>query len=194
MFLKKIENYIYNKIYKTNICSLQASLHAQYAKGVGIAFGTHVCPDVCIGYMSYVNANSYIENCEIGNYCSISDHVTICPAEHSLNKILSHPVVGNRPSERVFIGHDVLISHGATILQGVKIGDGAVIAAGAVVTKDVEPYTIWGGVPAKEIKKRFSEKQIEEIKSLEVYEMDIDTLKELLNSKMFEDGVWSRKV
>lgn len=145
MFLKKIENYIYNKINRTNICSLKASLHAQYSEGVGIAAGTHICPDVCIGYKSYVNANSWVENCEIGNYCSISDHVMIGPTEHYLDRILSHPVVGNKPSERVYIGNDVLISHGATVLQGVKIGDGAVIAAGAVVTKDVEPYTIWGG-------------------------------------------------
>ena len=183
MLLKKIENYIYNKRNRTNICSLQASLRAKYAEGVGIAPGTHVCPDVSIGYMSYVNANSWVENCEIGNYCSISDHVMIGPAEHSLDKILLHPIAGNKPSKRVYIGHDVLISHGATVLQGVRIGNGAVIAAGAVVTKDVGPYTVWGGVPAKEIRKRFTEKQIEEISNLKIYDMDIHSLQAILREK-----------
>lgn len=63
----------------------------------------------------------------------------------------------------IVIGNDVWIGHGVTILGGVTIGDGAVIATGAVVTKDVEPYSIVGGVPARFIKYRFSEKHIEKL-------------------------------
>ncbi len=59
------------------------------------------------------------------------------------------------PENRVTIGHDVWIGHGATVLPGVTVGDGAVIGAGAVVSRDVAPYTIVGGVPAKFIRERF---------------------------------------
>lgn len=60
----------------------------------------------------------------------------------------------------VVIGHDVWIGSGAKILDGVTIGDGAIVAAGAVATKDIEPYTIVGGVPARPIRKRFTDEQI----------------------------------
>src|SRR5690606_36010071 len=58
--------------------------------------------------------------------------------------------------KRVIIGHDVWIGHGATILPGVTVGNGAVVGAGAVVSRDVAPYTIVGGVPAKLIRDRFA--------------------------------------
>lgn len=81
------------------------------------------------------------------------------------------------------IGNDVWIGYGAVIMRGVCIGDGAVIAAGAVVTKDVEPYTIVGGVPAKVIKKRFDEKSIRRLLELRWWEYGPDILKgaDLLN-------------
>ena len=65
---------------------------------------------------------------------------------------------------RVTIGHDVWIGHGATILPGVTVGNGAVIGAGAVVTKDVAPYTIVGGVPAKPIRERFADRIAERMR------------------------------
>lgn len=86
---------------------------------------------------------------------------------------------GNKPKEKIIIGNDVLVSHGVTILNGVTIGDGAVIAAGAVVTKDVLPYSIVGGVPAKLIRMRFDEKTIREIKSIDLYNMSIEDVRKL---------------
>ena len=67
----------------------------------------------------------------------------------------------------IIIGNDVWIGYDAVIMAGVKIGDGAIIGTRAVVTKDVEPYSIVGGVPAKEIRKRFAPEVIEKIKSLQ---------------------------
>jgi hypothetical protein len=62
-----------------------------------------------------------------------------------------------RRGDRVIVGNDVWIGHAAILLPGVSVGDGAVIAAGAVVSRDVEPYTIVGGVPARPIRKRFDD-------------------------------------
>ncbi len=67
---------------------------------------------------------------------------------------------------RIVIGNDVWIGGRATILRGVTIGDGAVVGAGAVVTRDVEPYTVVGGIPARPIKKRFPEPVIDKLKEL----------------------------
>lgn len=66
----------------------------------------------------------------------------------------------------IVVGNDVWIGYEAVILSGVTIGDGAVIGARAVVTKDVPPYTIVGGVPAKPIKKRFSDESIKKLQSI----------------------------
>ncbi len=85
-----------------------------------------------------------------------------------------------RRSNRVIIGHDVWIGHGATILPGVMVGDGAVIGAGAVVSRDVEPYTIVGGVPAKPIRERFDRKTAERFMKLAWWDWDHDRLQAAL--------------
>ena len=77
----------------------------------------------------------------------------------------------------VYIGNDVWIGSDVTILSGVKIGNGAIIAAGAVVTKDVAPYTVVGGIPAKPIKKRFSDEQIAFLEAFEWWNQTPDWLK-----------------
>lgn len=83
----------------------------------------------------------------------------------------SYPTKGD-----TVIGNDVWIGHGATLMPGVKIGDGAIIATKAVVTKDVEPYTIVGGNPAKCIKKRFSEDIISKLLELQWWDWDIEKI------------------
>ncbi|WP_370226183.1 CatB-related O-acetyltransferase [Mesoflavibacter sp.] len=74
------------------------------------------------------------------------------------------------------VGNDVWIGHNATIMPGVTIGDGAIIATKAVVTKNVEPYTIVGGNPAKPIKKRFSEEIISKLLELKWWDWDIEKI------------------
>jgi virginiamycin A acetyltransferase len=76
----------------------------------------------------------------------------------------------------LIIGNDVWIGYNATIMAGVKIGDGAIIAANSIVVKDVAPYTIVGGNPATEIKKRFPDETIEKLINLQWWNWDIEKI------------------
>ncbi len=183
--LQRIKNYFYNKKNGTSILSIDASLNANYQKNVLISPRTIVTDDVSIGKYSYVNSGSSIENCTIGNYCSISSGVWICPFEHAVRNRSTHPFAhGNMPKRKpVTIGNDVLISLNAVVLSGVNIANGAVVAAGAVVTKDVLPYEIVGGVPAKHIGFRFDEKEREMIENTAWWNYDLAVLKS--NSDFF---------
>ena len=141
-----------------------------------------------LGRCSYMGADCKI-NADIGRYCSIASEVCTISGRHPTSVWVStSPVFFSNEcqcgtsytSEKLFdesspqttIGNDVWIGARATILSGIKIGDGAIIAAGAVVTKDVEPYTIVGGVPAKPIKKRFTDEQIHALMKLKWWDKD----------------------
>lgn len=186
-YIKKIRYIIYNKLHGTRINSINASLNASYGVNVGISHNTFVAGDVKIGDYSYINSNSYIENCDIGKLCSISSGVYISPFEHNYNFKTTHPFLHNKVygfikdnpklnREKVIIGNDVLISLNVIIIEGIKIGNGAVIGAGAVVTKDVRPYEIVGGVPARHIKFRFDFDIINELESEKFWDWDKDKI------------------
>lgn len=127
-----------------------------------------------MGFGSYLNQNTIVKNAIIGRFCCISWNVTIYggsshnysapsmyTAYHWNYLFHNHSDIGELDKKaKTIIGNDVWIGNGAIIINGVTIGDGAVIGAGAVVTKDVEPYTVVAGVPAKPIKKRFDEETI----------------------------------
>ena len=116
-----------------------------------------------IGYKSYDN-NALVYRWSdapliIGKYCSISYNVRFIMDEgnHTSNIISSYPFKTNKSKQKnpgIIVGNDVWIGMNAIIMYGVSIGDGATIAAGSVITKDVAPYTIVGGVPAKRIKEK----------------------------------------
>ncbi|MEA4932731.1 MAG: CatB-related O-acetyltransferase [Lawsonibacter sp.] len=80
----------------------------------------------------------------------------------------------------IVIGNDVWIGYEAVILSGVHIGDGAIIGARAVVTRDVPPYTVVGGIPAKDIKKRFDEETIQKLQQFEWWNWPIDKIRQFL--------------
>lgn len=125
-----------------------------------------------LGFGTYLAANSEVIRSDIGRYCSIGQHVLIGGMDrHPTDRLSTHPCfyssagrsvlsVGVDSSVveevRTWIGHDVWIGARAVIVSGVRIGSGSIIGAGAVVVKDVAPYSVVGGVPAKVLRERFS--------------------------------------
>lgn len=129
---------------------------------------------VTIGRFSYLNAYTQIEgNTTIGRYCSIGINCLIGAEEHPTQFLSTSPSVyqhipGAQPNGQALtsIGNDVWIGAHVIIKRGLKIGNGAVIGAGAVVTKDVPPYAMVGGVPAKILRFRFDKETINTLESL----------------------------
>jgi acetyltransferase-like isoleucine patch superfamily enzyme len=147
--------------------------------------------NVSIDSFTYIGRNSYITNTNIAKFCSIGPNFCSSPGIHPINGISTSPIFySNNPpvgrhissknnfveSKKVTIGNDVYIGANVTILDGITIGDGAIIGAGAVVTKNVEPYAIVGGVPAKLIKYRFEKEIINKLLKVQWWDFDEDKL------------------
>ena len=153
--------------------------------------------EVSIGAFTATNGDKgqgVINNCSIGRYCSIGARVDIGLAAHptdwlSTSTRLYLPAVCgwdkytgktnfaqqflDNVTKRTIIGNDVWIGSNAVVMGGVVIGDGAIIAANAVVTKDVPPYAVVAGVPARVIRYRFDEKTIDELLDLQWWRYDL---------------------
>lgn len=149
------------------------------------AFGFFYTRDLLPQYKNNIGKYTYglpkifkLENTsqlEIGKFCSIANEVKIfLDGEHETQNISTYPFgyfkgftvkkrYQTKSKGKITIGNDVWIGYGVTILSGVNIGDGAVLGACALVNKDVTPYTIVGGIPAKMIKKRFDNQTIEQL-------------------------------
>ena len=165
--------------------------------------------DSKIGYATYINSYSKLFKCKIGRFCSISQKVQVVFGNHPTNDFVStHPAFYTTRNQSNFsfvnklkfeeyafadkakkyfieIGNDVWIGYGVILKSGIHIGDGAIIAAGAVVTKDVPPYSIVGGVPAKVIKYRFNEEEIEFLNNLKWWNKEINWIEK--KAPLFEN-------
>lgn len=188
----------YNKSYFDNFCDFE---------GKNVLGENAIVKKTKFGYASYCGRSTELFNVSVGRYTCIGPYVVNVAGKHPTSKFVSvHPVfyslsnqvgityVGKQKFEECQkseegyfneIGNDVWIGANVTLLDGVKVGDGAIIAAGAVVTKDVEPYTIVGGVPAKLLKYRFEEKYINYLKALKWWDKDETWIKE--HAEMFEN-------
>ena len=151
-----------------------------------------------VGKYTYISARSSVIHAKLGGFCSIAAGVRIGGGAHKLDAVSTSPLFNRgrnifgknfasidfSPYQTTTIGNDVWIGNRAMILQGVTIGDGAVIGAGAVVTKDVEPYTIVAGNPARVIRKRFDDETIEKLLRLKWWSMSEEDIKKY--GKYFE--------
>ncbi len=144
-----------------------------------------------MGDYSYTGQFTVIMHSEIGKFCSISWGVTIGAGEHDYNKLTTHDFLYNKQYELnkgdisydrfekpLKIGSDVWIGANATVIRGVCIGNGAVVGANSVVTKDVPPYAIVAGCPARIVKYRFSEKIISRLEQLEWWDLPPQVIKD----------------
>ena len=161
-----------------------------------------------IGYGSYIGPYSKLSNIQIGRFSCISSYVhtisgrhptrnwvSIHPAFFSLRKQSGFTYVTEQKYEEIKflddgktsirIGNDVWIGSHVLLLEGVSIGDGAIVAAGAVVTKDVPPYAIVGGVPAKIIRYRFAFDQIKLLEEIKWWEKDVAWIKK--HAELFDN-------
>lgn len=147
-----------------------------------------------IGDFSYLAGYNQVAYASIGKFCSVATFARINPGNHpTRTRPAQHHFTYRsalfglgeddaaffdwRREHAVTIGHDVWIGHNAVILPGVSVGNGAVVGAGAVVTKNVEPYAIVAGVPARRINARFPQAVAEKLERLAWWDWELETLK-----------------
>lgn len=148
-----------------------------------------------IGDYTYCDGEDSIIYSTVGRYCSIAARVRINPGNHPQDRVTQHHLTYRcrqyglaaeddeeffqwRRSHPCRIGHDVWLGHQVVVLPGVSVGTGAVVGAGAVVTRDVEPYAVVVGVPARPLRKRFPEEVIRRLLASAWWEWDHAELQE----------------
>ncbi|MEF1172713.1 CatB-related O-acetyltransferase [Vibrio sinaloensis] len=170
-----MKRWIRHLLYKWKFKNSKIYAFSSISLDTAIAESCVVFPDVVLSHSqldrhTYVQRATTIVNTEIGSFCSIGSNVKMGLPDHPLGYVSTHPAfydptqpilksfvteVLHQASKKTMLGHDVWVGDGAFIRSGVSIGTGAVVAAGSVVVKDVEPYSIVGGNPARHIKYRF---------------------------------------
>lgn len=180
-------------------CSIPKGVRVRFESPVYLT-ETSITSNVQIGAYTYFGAGCRIGTlAKIGRFCSIAPSVTIGLGNHPTEYLSTHPLffrsagmfqawpkpdIGiDRPPEVTktspIIGNDVWIGANSVIGRGVTIGDGAIIGAGSVVLKDVAPYAIVAGAPARLIRYRCSEERVEELKKLQWWRYPLEVMKDI---------------
>jgi len=181
-----IEYYLSKAIKKIR---LRAIKNCQIHKTSKVCAGSHLV-NVSIDKYSDIGYDCTIINSKIGAFCSFASNITIGGASHTIDWVSTSPVFNeNRDhlkkkfsyhkfncSIQTNIGNDVWIGDKSLIKTGVNIGNGSVIGMGSIVTKNIPPYEIWAGNPAKLIRKRFKDDIITELEKIKWWEFDDKTI------------------
>jgi acetyltransferase-like isoleucine patch superfamily enzyme len=190
--MKKMLQYIEYLVSKAiKKMHLRSILKSEVHPTSSVFAGSHLVK-VKLGKYSDIGYDCHINHTILGSFCSLGANITIGGASHpvgwvstsqvfnkqkdSLKKKFSHHYYD--PFLTTIIGNDVWIGDNVMIKSGVTIGDGVVIGMGSIVTKDIPPYEIWAGNPAKFIKKRFDDKTILKLSSIKWWEWDDQKIKE----------------
>jgi phosphonate metabolism protein (transferase hexapeptide repeat family) len=145
--------------------------------------------DSTVGDYSYLQEYVALLNTDLGRFCAVAAMTRMGAPNHPYTRVTQHRLTytpeyywpekkrdaaffADRAADRCVVGNDVWFGHGVAVLPGVTVGDGAAIAAGSVVTKSVAPYTIVAGVPARQIKRRFDERNAERLQRLAWWNWD----------------------
>ncbi|HEF7294298.1 TPA: CatB-related O-acetyltransferase [Bacillus cereus] len=181
--------YLISKIIKK--CQIPSIRDSNIDKTAKVCSASHLVSIEMGGY-SYIGNYCTVINTRIGRFCSIADNCIIGGASHPIEWVSTSPVFQEgrnimktnfsthpyQTMKETVIGNDVWIGSNCLIKGGIKIGDGAVIGMGSILTKDVGPYEIWAGNPARLISKRFSEETVEKLLESNWWEWGNDTLAE----------------
>ncbi|MBO0767089.1 MAG: hypothetical protein J2O48_00245 [Solirubrobacterales bacterium] len=152
-----------------------------------------------LGDYSYIGQRCMVADAEIGRFTAIAANVRIGAPNHPLGRVAQHRFTycpeyyfddatrdagffHDRHQNRVTIGNDVWIGHGVIVLPGVRVGDGAVLAAGAVVSRDVDPYTVVGGVPARLLRRRFEQRIARRLQAIAWWNWPDELIRERLSA------------
>ena len=210
-YLKKIIKSIYFQFQRVALAKKNVIIDSNvlffstnFSTNIRIFKNTDVSKSL-IGSYSYVSNDCILYKVKMGSFSSVGPRVEIIYGTHPVQFISTNPVFYSTRNQcgtsfvkknlypdfnlvpktgfSALIGNDVWIGYGAKIVEGITIGDGAIILAGAYVTKDVNPYSIVGGIPAKHIRFRFSEEERNMLLKFKWWEKDIDWIKK--NSACF---------
>jgi acetyltransferase-like isoleucine patch superfamily enzyme len=156
-----------------------------------------------LGRFSYLNVGARLVNCRVGSFCSIGPEALIGGlGRHPTRWISTHPSFYSTLNQagmsfasashyeelaEVTVCNDVWIGARAVVLDGVTIGNGAIIGAGAGITRDVEPYSVVAGVPARLVRKRFSDSDVALLEEMQWWNWPVDKLREMAPAFLSDD-------
>ena len=159
--------------------------NAVIGKGVVISEQSFIDRNCRIGKHTYIGKNCNLTKVDVGSYCSIANNVSIGQGEHHLDRVSTSSLFYNNSYDELtiepcIIENDVWIGADSLILRGVRVGNSAVIGANSVVTKDVPPFAVVVGSPAKVLRYRVDTDKADEILATHWWEKDIDEAKSII--------------